>query len=466
MANSKANVKRGIIDEIVDIKKAKAKQFGILRQAESVPTTQSSSRGASGKGGSVNNASQFLRVDGDSMIGPIGYKRQVMLATNIPNIGNDHTFDVGTTGNYTSHIIWGAGGSDQLDIITGQAITGQHLIIESTESLTQTIRDKSNVPINGNINTLTGNDLVLGPSKTMVWFIFSVVDNSWHQVSNPTSGGGGVQDTDNVIWSGTHVFNNNVTMQNSTTLIGSVTTTIGNSSSDNLVINADVNSNIIPNSSSFELGSATKNWFSVRASFGIFVTTQTQILIVTGNTTLGDSSADTIKFLGKVTNEGINPQNSGQANLGTLSQKWFQVTGTNLVMDDGLILNTFRINGDTFLGSGTADNINVTGRISTNVQPNTNLGRAMGASSLRWSTVWTGKIDCNGTAGPAATFDGGSSNNEAFRINNGGGMPRFDANSISFGVSAGFAPAVPNQPVAYLRVKVGGTERRIPYFAT
>jgi len=470
MANSKANVKRTLVDEILDFRASKAKQFGILRQAESVPTTQSSSRGASGKGGIVTTANLFLQTQGDSMVGPIGYTRQIMASGNIPNVGNNNTFDVGRTGNYTSHIIWGAGGSDQLDIIDGKSITGQHLIIETTESLTMTIFDESNVsgPPNGNIKTLDGNNLVLGPAKTLVWFVFSIADSFWHQVSNPVVGGGGtgVEPGDNVTWTGIHVFNG------ASFTVNSPIIQIGFDPADSLSLNAGIINNVNPLvDNTVKLGNATKRWQDIRS---ISLTSNTITAAVSlssigptflsGNVTLGDASSDVISVVGRIDNFGLIPVNDAQANLGVGSKRWFQIAGINLVCTNVTATGILAANGPVFLGNNSSDNITVTGRISSNFQPNADNSRAMGASSLRWALSFFNKIDISSGNSPALQVDSGSTSNEAIRIPNGGGLMRFDANAITLSATAGFQ-TLPAKPVAFIRVKVGGTERRIPYYA-
>jgi len=458
---SKADKRRTDVDIMLQYRRELKKQYGSQRQA-ATGLTSTSSAGMGSAGGSQAGAPQtgFLKTSGDTMIGPIAYFTRSISGAEIPAVGNNNTMDVSERSSaYTSHIVWGAGGSNQLDIIAGAVFTGQIIVIESTETLTQTITDESNVtgPPAGNIKTLDGNDLVLGTRKTLVYFMFSNIDSFWHQVSNP-AGGGGISASDNVVWTGIHIFNG------SSFTVNSPIIQVGFTGSDSLVINAGLIGSVVPlTDNSVNLGSATKRWSDIRSvSVTANTLTATISLSSTGTTILGDSSTDTIAFVGRA-NTNLLPIADNTYNLGTASRRWFRVEGTNVRGDTVTAESAATLKGSIALGTSTAHNITVTGRISSNFQPNNDLGRAMGASSLRWSTGWFGKIDVQDFGSPAGTFDGGSTTAEALRINNSGGVLRFDGNAISLSATKGFQ-TLPTNPVAFINIKVGSTNYRVPYY--
>ena len=227
---TKATHRKTTVDIIKEQRKTSKKQFGLSRQSASGINAASSSIGAlsqQSQGGSAgDNTSSFLRTSGDTMVGPFALWRGQQLF--FPTSGNDNTLDLSIEGAYTSHWIWAVGGgSNQLEEIQNASFNGQLLFIESTATVTQTIKDESAsglVASSPNIKTLDGNDLVLGTDKTIVLFMFTDIDSMWHQISNTAAGGA------------------NTTLSN-----------LGTTS-----INAD----LIPSDTSKNLGSSAKPWFN------------------------------------------------------------------------------------------------------------------------------------------------------------------------------------------------------------
>ena len=226
---SKAAHRKTTIDVIKQQKKNAKRLAGQGRQAASgisaaassttslAPSSQGSSAGA--------NIAGHLKTGGDTMIGPLGFWRGAY-TTIYPSSSNNNTLDISaSTGAHTSHVIWYSGGSNTLEIISGAAFNGQILFLESTQTLTQTIKDKSNTTggNTGNIKTLDGNDLALGTDKTIVLLIYSDIDTSWHQVSNPEGGGSALLSSTNT-WTGVNTFQANVSFTGATTTIGDANT--------------------------------------------------------------------------------------------------------------------------------------------------------------------------------------------------------------------------------------------------
>jgi hypothetical protein len=242
---TKATHRKTTVDVIKEQRKASKKQFGLSRQSVSGINAASSSIGVlsqQSQGGSAgDNTNSFLRTSGDTMVGPFALWRGQQIF--YPTSGNDNTLDISISGAYTSHWIWVAGGSNQLEEIQYTAFNGQLLFIESTQTMTQTIKDESAgslVASSPNIKTLDGNDLVLGTDKTIVLFMYTDIDAMWHQVSSPSSG---VSLSGNNTWTGNNTFSGG-TFASAATTSTSITSPaiyLGDATSDIINISGTVN---------------------------------------------------------------------------------------------------------------------------------------------------------------------------------------------------------------------------------
>ena len=131
---SKAAHRKTTIDVIKQQKKNAKRLAGQGRQAASgisaaassttslAPSSQGSSAGA--------NIAGHLKTGGDTMIGPLAFWRGNYTPI-YPSSSNNNTLDISaSTGAHTSHVIWYAGGSNTLEIISGAAFNGQILFLE------------------------------------------------------------------------------------------------------------------------------------------------------------------------------------------------------------------------------------------------------------------------------------------------------------------------------------------------
>ena len=203
---TKATHKKTTVDLLKNQKRQQKKAYGLGRQnltgytdvAGGFTTMHQVSTASSGG----SNVGSFLKTGGGTMIGPLAFWQGNELIYPTPN--NNNTLNLTPTeGAYTSHWVWATfGGSptgDQnsgvLEIITNNdpdtAFSGQILFIENTETTTPVVKDRSNTSggNTGNIKTLDGNDFTFPSNKTIVLFMFSSIDNFWHQISNPAAGG-------------------------------------------------------------------------------------------------------------------------------------------------------------------------------------------------------------------------------------------------------------------------------------
>lgn len=145
-------------------------------QVVSIPSFTGGATGSSG-----NSAGNFLRTEGDTMIGPIAFFPKLVtinLAGEI-DIGRD-------SGNYSSRIIVApnAGLTDDLETILNAQFSGQLLFLQGIQGNTITIKTT------GNIETILGVDFTLADDDILI-FQFDVTDNKWQQITvgKQTAGG-------------------------------------------------------------------------------------------------------------------------------------------------------------------------------------------------------------------------------------------------------------------------------------
>jgi len=191
---TKATHKKTIIDLMKNQKRQQKKAYGLGRQnltgytdVAGGFTTMHQVSSASSGGANTDHPTNISKFT--NFLDPIAFWMHEDLI--YPTSGNNNTLDLSEeTGAYTSHWIWSASGSEELEIISNASHSGQILFIESTATRTPKIVDQSNTSggDTGNIKTLDGEDFTFPSTKTIVLFMFSSIDNLWHQISNPLGG--------------------------------------------------------------------------------------------------------------------------------------------------------------------------------------------------------------------------------------------------------------------------------------
>ena len=178
-----------------------------------------------------------------------------------------------------------------------------------------------------------------------------------------TSGGGVTEDQPFVNWTGTHVFNGTFT-------------TIGNSASDVLQINARVNSSIIPVNQGNDLGQSGNRW-------DIFGRELNLLFGSTVNNISNSSGASGFSML--MTAQAI--QNAISAGGGgsfvTTNTTQTGLSGSKTWTGGHVFTNVVSFDNSVTLGNGISDFIISNGRYATNIIP-TNTGLNLGDSSRRW----------------------------------------------------------------------------------
>jgi hypothetical protein len=135
MTNTKARRERDLIDEVIGLKRDKAKQYGRARQDASVSSAQGVPLGGSGKKGSSDsnaNNDTYLSTIGGTMMGPIAfYLASATIASGVIDISKE-------SGNYSSRmLVIGEGASaDDLEVILNASFAGQILFFQPIQAIT------------------------------------------------------------------------------------------------------------------------------------------------------------------------------------------------------------------------------------------------------------------------------------------------------------------------------------------
>ena len=190
---TKATHKKTRVDIMKSQKRQQKKAYGLGRQNLTGYTDVAGGfttmhQVSSASSGGSNQTAPINAVGAVNFMDPIAFWMDIQL---LYPTSPDNTLDLGEDGAFTSHWVWAALGSEELEIIANASHSGQILFIESVDTRTPKIVDRSNTSggDTGNIKTLDGEDFTFPSNKTIVLFMFSSIDNLWHQISNPAAGG-------------------------------------------------------------------------------------------------------------------------------------------------------------------------------------------------------------------------------------------------------------------------------------
>ena len=357
MANGKATTSRSTIDEIIKLKRDKAKAFGIARTNRSVST--GAVLGASGSRGISDKSSDTakLQTQGDTMIGPLAFFPQtITIASDTIDIANS------STGKFTSRVfLLGQGGvADNLATINGVAFEAQIIYIQAVSTTPITLKRTGNIYIpSGSNYTIDGLETVM-----LMWDGTNGVSGKWAIIANfsDTSSSGVTEDQSPVTWTGIHSFNG------ASTSINSAFITLGDETTDVINFGGRVNTDLDPSGDATKsLGSASLRWNEIYGSLivGNSIVASTSFSS-TGTTTLGNTSSDVINMIGRVSTD-IDPNADATISLGSASLRWNDIYGALIVGNTITATTSFSSTGSTFLGDGSSDNVHITGRIRTNI---------------------------------------------------------------------------------------------------
>ena len=179
----------------------------------------------------------------------------------------------------------------------------------------------------GNIETINGSDFVLSDDDNII-LIFDSTDNKWQQVTTGKTGYGSVTESQaTVTWTGIHSFNGTSTSINSATIL------FGDQTTDNISFGGRIATDIVPNSdNSRDLGSSSLEWKDLYVDGTGYIDNVsgltgafTSSFSSTGTTILGDTSSDNINLVGKI-NTNIQIDNGGVIKSYDATEIGYQVT--------------------------------------------------------------------------------------------------------------------------------------------
>ncbi len=181
----KANVRKPIGRRIKDLQDTNQQQYGLIRRRFSAPQTIGIPSGA-GAIGTSPVSGNFLRIEGDSMIGPIAFfPRVYQIVSGTPD---EIIISAGTNAFSTYVIVTGEGlADDDVDTITGAAFSGQVFYLQANTVSQLTLK-------HGTVNILTpdANDFVI-PAGNIAILIFdpTVAGGAWRVIGLAATGGTG-----------------------------------------------------------------------------------------------------------------------------------------------------------------------------------------------------------------------------------------------------------------------------------
>ncbi len=199
----------------------------------------------------------------------------------------------------------------------------------------------------------------------------------------------------------------NLTVSGNATITTNLTvngnTVIGSADNDTLDVKADFISSLIPNTDNlYDLGLSTNEWKDLYIDGVAYVDTLqvdesatiTADLTVNGNTTLGNSTGDTVIVTARVASNFV-PSADDTYDLGTSGNEWkdLYIDGTAKVdilqVDESATITAdLTVNGNTTLGNATGDTVTFTARAASNFLPSVDGTYDLGSSANEWQDLY------------------------------------------------------------------------------
>lgn len=397
-----------------------------LSGSKSTPTASTMSFGVAGGSASPPNIDEYakLKTMGDSMIGAIAY---IPKATTISNGEIDVAGgDAGsTTDNYTSYLIVAGQGNANDDLVTIANPTHAGQILNIQAIVTTDITLKHNT---GNIYIPSGSDHTIsaGDTASLIWDI-TVHANKWVLLGGGDSSSSLLSSVNT--WTGVNTFTANSTSITSTNIY------LGDQSSDTINIT----------------GTASHQGDIDMNTWDIYAVDRVKFSQTEGS---GDSLANTDTGIEAIYSSG-NPYGM-RLNIPTANYAIFQITrgGTEkfavnalgLSMNDTLSMTSNKI---TNLATPTSDY-----DASTKKYVDDNAG---GTNDTRYARKESGNsvtILANWTMAGDTTL--GNQTSDEVNIK---GKVDFTGNTST--ITLGYAPI----PTGYINIKIGGSSKRLYYYA-
>jgi hypothetical protein len=170
--SQKANRLPSARDRLLKNKKEIKELYGLSRQRITQRTIQPPSGGTGSPRGETAPSGNFLKTEGDRMIGPIAFDPVLVSIVNNPTFDDDDSINISrNTGanppDYSSYVLVSPNGfDDELRVIFGAAFNGQLLYLQGTA--TTIIRIQNGDAANGgNIVTPDGSEFAISGAKVV-----------------------------------------------------------------------------------------------------------------------------------------------------------------------------------------------------------------------------------------------------------------------------------------------------------
>lgn len=284
-------------------------------------------------------------VGGGAPIVGIGPVQDVVITTSALRPKTDNTVDLGTSSlEFKDLYLDGTAQVDTLQVDESATITA-NLTVSGNATIS------TNLTVNG--NTVLG-DAITDTINVIADFISDLVPD----VDNTYDLGLSTNEWRNLYIDGTAQVDT-LQVDESATITANLTvngdTTLGNAAGDTVTVTARVASNLVPSTDgAYDLGSSDKEWKDLYITGTAQVdslqvdasATITNNLTVNGNTTLGDTTADTVTFTARAASNFL-PSVDGTYDLGSSANEWQDLYIDGVARIDSLIADTVDINAGT-----------------------------------------------------------------------------------------------------------------------
>jgi len=284
-------------------------------------------------------------VGGGAPIVGIGPVLDVVITTSVMRPKTDNTVDLGTS-----------------------ALEFKDLFIDGTANI-DTLQVDESATITANL-TVNGNTTIGNAATDTITVTADVASNLIPSVDNTHDLGAATDEWRNLYIDGTAQVDTlqvdeSATIAADLTVTGNATittnltvngnTTLGNAATDTVTVTADIASSLIPSvDNTHDLGAATDEWRNIYIDGTAQVDTLqvdesatiTANLTVNGNTTLGDTAADTVTVTADVASNLI-PSADNTHDLGATGSEWKDLYITGTANIDSLVADTAAISAGT-----------------------------------------------------------------------------------------------------------------------
>ena len=181
--NGKARIAPTMEQLMITLSSRIALLEAMLRERDGISSLETKPIGTAGALSAASGTSGALRIEGDTMIGPIAFFPKLQ-AIDISDGSLNISREFGEA--FTSRVIVSnLTAAPGINYIHGAAFAGQILLLQGVLTETFTIFDGT-----GNIRTFDGNDIVVTDNQN-VWLVFDSIANEWAAIGGAGGSGAG-----------------------------------------------------------------------------------------------------------------------------------------------------------------------------------------------------------------------------------------------------------------------------------